>query len=523
MLQHLNRSDVLCRAEALHGAAPSAAATDLLMDQTSGLPLLLDEVLSTMGGAGVNPAAGAPRIPDGIVDRLRYVVDDLEPTTRELLHAVAAGATVSTAVLAALLAQEPARIRQRIDQARATGYLLGDGRVIPLVARVLLETEPLDRTSELQMELLGIHPALGHDVVPVARRLARADTRHPGAAAILAAAARRHAPTDPAAALTLCADAVLAGADPTDLAADHAEAAALSGQLDLALTAADPVLANPGSGPAARATEVAATVLARQGQFARAAELYTWLGIERTGGAAPLAALTLLAVGKPDLATDMFSSAAGHRRPTMLPSVKSLLTDGVRLSVSESTTQALSALSRAASMLEPVGSSALLPDTPAAIAAIISINAGEFGFAESTLRRALSGTTGGDRARVRHLLLLAWVAMMRGQLTPARSLAGQAAPAGGEIDPRDEFLLGALRVGIARRADNGPELSAAWHAAKEVVVRQDVDLFMIFALSELALAAHRCSERQWVTEHLRRSWTLLERLGSPLLWATPLH
>ncbi len=523
VLQHLNRSEVLCRAQELHGAPLSPAAADLLMDQTAGLPLLLDETLSTLVDAGVDPSLGAPRIPDGIVDRMRYVVDDLEPATRELLHAVAAGAAVSTAVLATLLDEEHPQIRQRIDQARATGYLLGDGRLIPLFARVLLETEPHDHTRELQLELLAIHPALGHDAVPVARRLARAGSRHPDAAALLAAAAHRELPTDPLEALTLCADAVLAGADATELAADRAEAAALSGQLDLALTTADPVLVDSSSVGAARATEVAATVLARQGQFARAAQLYSWLGVERADGVAPLAAFTLFAVGKPDLAADMLGSPVAQRRPNMLPGVKSLLTDGVRLSVSGSTTESLSALSRAASMLEPLGQWTLLPDTPAAIAAVISIHAGEFGFADSVLRRALAGTAGGDRARVRHRLLLAWVAMMRGQLNPARTLADEAASAGAGIDPRDEFLLNALRVGIARRSGNGAGLSATWHAAKEVVVRQDVDLFMIFALSEVALAAHRCGERQWVAEHLSQAWALLEGLGSPLLWATPLH
>lgn len=523
VLQHLNRDEVSRRAHALHSAPLSRTITDLLAHETGGLPLLLDEVVPALTDARMTDGRLVPALPEDLVDRLRFVVDDLEPTTRLLLHAVAAGATVETAVLAELLGLETAEAREGIDQARATGYLLGTGRLIPLFRRVLLDTEPIDRTRELQLELMGIHAGLGHDVVPLARSLARTGTRNTRAAAILRSAAGRQLQADPAAAATLYADAVRAGADPMDLAADHAEAAALSGQFDLALKLADPVLANPTGCSAAHATEVAATVMARQGQFARAAELYTWLGPERANGAAPLAAFTFLAIGQPEKATEMLGVRVEQARPTMISGVKSLLTDGVRLSIDGSTTEALSALARAESMLEPLGSCVLLTDTPAALAAVISVHAGEFAFGEGSLRRALSSNVGGCRGRVRHQLLLAWIAMVRGQLGHARSLACEAASQGAGMDERDEFLLGALQVGIARRSGEATELASSWRAVRAVVVRQGVDLFGISAVSELALAAHRCGELQWVADHVTQSWALLDALGGPALWSAPLH
>ena len=533
VLQHLTRGEVTRRAEALRGGPVRAELVDVLVEQTCGLPLLLDEVMAGLCDTdffstdlfaevpGALPAAAG--LPDGVVDRLAFVTDDLEPPTRLLMHAVAAGAGVDTAVLAALLGQDRAHTRQWIEQSRATGYLLGDGRLIPVFRRVLLHAEPIDRTTELQLDLVEIQAELGHDALPTARLLGRGGTRSARVAAILAGAARRQLHSDPATAAALFGEAVHAGADARELTVEHAAATALSGNLDLALQLADRMLTDSRPDRAAHATEVAATVLARQGQLPRAAELYSWLGADRVGAAAPLAALTLLAVGRPDDAAEMLAARVDRSGPTMLPCVSSMLADGVRLSVTGSTSEALTVLTRAASMLEALGPSVLLPDTPAALAALISIEAGEFEFADSTLRRAVSGNAGGRRARVRHLLLLGWIAMVRGRLADARTLAGDAVLAGDGLDPRDEFLLSALRVGISRRTGDRAELAASWQAARQVVARQDVDLFMVTALAELVLGAHRSGQTQWVADQLARSWALVDGFGAGSLWSTSLH
>ena len=530
VLQHLTRPELARRAEALHGGTVPEDLLALLADQTCGLPLLVDELLvdevpAALTGPDPVGAPDAGLFQDRTVDRLRFLLDDLEPAPRRLMHAVAAGAGLETRVLAALLRLDRSRVRDWIDQSRATGYLLSDGRLIPLFRRLLLAAEPADQTRELQLELLDLHAASSPDssgTVGVARLLATGGTRDTRVANILTATARRRLQDDPAAAAVLYAEARLAGAKDGEVAAEHAEAAARSGQLDLALQVVDPLLAEPAAERSTRAITVAATVLARQGQWARAADLYGWLGPDGICTAAPLAALTSWAIGRPDQAVTQLDARGLRPRPTMLDAVTSQMADGLRLSLADSTTEALAVLTRAATMLEPLGA-ALLPDTPTAVAALVCINVGEFDFADGTLRRALSGHCGGDRARGRHVLLLAWLAMVRGRLAEARAIIDQATPAGGVLDPRDEFLLSALHVGINRRAGDVAALTSAWRAGRHVIARQDVDLFMITALSELALGAHRCGQQQWITDHITRSWDLLEAVGDPLAWSTPLH
>jgi DNA-binding CsgD family transcriptional regulator len=532
VLHHLAPDELSRRAAALIGGPVPADLLAALADQTCGLPLLLDEVMGGLAGGGPHRTPGAGQLDfrrvdhldAHLVDGLRFVVDDLEPAPRRLMHAVAAGAGLETRLLAALFGEERARIREWVEQSRATGYLLGDGRLIPVFRGVLLATEPADHTRELQLELLDIHAASGADgagAVGVARALATGGTRDARVAGILTAAARRHLPDNPAAAAVLYAEGRLAGANGGEVAAEHAEAAALSGKLDLALQLVDPQLADPATDGATRAATVAATVLARQGHRARAAELYDWLGPQRIGAAAPLAAMTALVMGRPDDADALLDAAPLQPRLTMLDAVTSQLVEGLRLSLADASTEALAVLTRAATMLEPLGP-ALLPDTPTAVAALICINVGELDFADGMLRRALSQRGRGDRDRSRHLLLLAWLAMARGRPADARTVIDQVT-ADSVLDPRDELLLAALQVGIGRRAGDAAALTAAWRAARHVVARQDVDLFTITALSEVALGAHRLGQQQWIADHITRSWDLLAAVGDPLAWSTPLH
>ena len=53
-----------------------------------------------------------------------------------------------------------------------------------------------------------------------------------------------------------------------------------------------------------------------------------------------------------------------------------------------STTAALSQLVRASALLEPAGQALLLPDSPAALAALVGLHGGELALAESVLERA---------------------------------------------------------------------------------------------------------------------------------------
>src|SRR5215211_3978309 len=94
---------------------------------------------------------------------------------------------------------------------------------------------------------------------------------------------------------------------------------------------------------------------------------------------------------------------------------------------------------------------------------------------------------------------------------------------GGPLEPRDDLVLQALEVGLARRSSDLPALVRAWVRAREAVVRYPVDLFTLLPLGELVVAAARLDDGERLAPHVAAATALLERLGAPALWATPLH
>jgi DNA-binding CsgD family transcriptional regulator len=78
-------------------------------------------------------------------------------------------------------------------------------------------------------------------------------------------------------------------------------------------------------------------------------------------------------------------------------------------------------------------------------------------------------------------------------------------------------------MGIARRNSDLPALQRGFGHALEAVVRHPVDLFTLLPLGELAIAAARLGELSRLVPYLREARLLLDRLGNPALWATPLH
>src|SRR4029077_5701819 len=89
-------------------------------------------------------------------------------------------------------------------------------------------------------------------------------------------------------------------------------------------------------------------------------------------------------------------------------------------SVTGSPTAALSELTRAAALLESSHRAALLPDTPAALAALAAVQCGELDVAQSVLERAVRVRLGGRVMAVRHRLLLGWIALFPGGTGPGR-------------------------------------------------------------------------------------------------------
>jgi len=199
------------------------------------------------------------------------------------------------------------------------------------------------------------------------------------------------------------------------------------------------------------------------------------------------------------------------------------MAQGIHESVSGVATAALSQLVRASALLEPAGHGLLLPDSPAALAALVGLHGGELALAESVLDRAAVANLGGPLMAARHRLLQAWIAMARGRMTVARDNLVAAARTARVLEPRDWLFAVALEVGLARRNSDLATLRRTWSQACEAVMRHPVDLFTLLPLGEFAVAAARLRDQARLRPHLDEARTLLAALGNPPLWSTPLH
>ncbi|HEY2830825.1 MAG TPA: LuxR C-terminal-related transcriptional regulator [Sporichthyaceae bacterium] len=322
---------------------------------------------------------------------------------------------------------------------------------------------------------------------------------------------------DPARLAAMLADAVRSGTPLNRVAARLARAVALTGDRDGALRLADVAVGDPNAADRDLAVAVAAAVLSGRGMLSRAADLHRWFAAT-SGQQCPAAVPALLGTG--DLAGARAAAApVTSRIPTLGDGVESLVAAGLLDSITGPPTAALSKLTRAAGLLEPAARNTLLPDTPAALAAVVALNVGEFGVAESVLTRAVEVDLGGVFARTRHRVLQAWTAMQRGDLDRARGLL----LTDRQFEPREELTAAAIEVGIARREGDLGLLQQAWQRARQAIVRHPVDLYALHAVGELWVGAVRLSEEDWVAPHVAEMWALLDRLGSPPLWAAPMH
>lgn len=327
--------------------------------------------------------------------------------------------------------------------------------------------------------------------------------------------------TDPMRAADLYERAIEAGGDSCATAARRAQAAVAMGDLAGADRILDGIFDGDEVPDLARAIDVASCAWAQRGMLDRAAELYAWAGVERLGASAGLGAVAMAGVGDHEGVQAMAEAAGRVTSPASFPVMSRLMADGIRASIDDKTSAtALPMLVRASDLHTASGALMPLPETPAALAAIVAIHAGELEIADAVVTAALEGDQGGPLARPRLLLLRGWAAMLADQPVRAREAMEEAGP---DLLPRDLLLRAGLDAGVARRMDDLPALAAAWRRAREVVLHVPVDLFGLLPLSELVIDAARARESTWLRPHLERALALLHSLGGPPLWSLPLH
>lgn len=432
------------------------------------------------------------------------------PLPADLQHKVARGAVEDLDAL--------------LDRAEAAGLLMPDGTVAGPAQHALLAVTPAAKIHALQRELVTVFASAGQPLGILARELARGGLADPRVATELEQAADAALDHDPRLALQLYEEAVLAGARPLALAARRAQAAAGDGELDAAARIIDALLVSPDPQDVRRGVDVAASVWAQRGMLARAADVYNWLGTEGVGASAPLAAVAMIGTGDRKGAEAFFRPEAQQASPTLLAAALVQTGQGILASLGDKPQQGIAVLIHASDMLNSAGTALPLPETPAALAALLALHSGEPHLAETVCRAAVAAGQGGSAAQPRLLLLQAWAAMMQDKPEEARQAATEAAKINHwPLVPRDEFLSAALHVGLARRNGEVPELLRAWERAREAMLHTSVDLYSLLPWGELMIAASRLRETRRVVHYVDEAWKLLGRLGEPALWAVSLH
>ena len=532
VLGHLDRAAVADRVRELLSAPCPEPLTRLLFEQTGGLPVLLEQLVVGLRDSGqlgtevLSHLAPGTRldVPVGVQEQLRYVIEALPTAVRQVLFAATLGAGSDTETLTHLLKTDGSAINAALREAQATGLMTDDGEVVPLVGRLLLRLAPAAYTNRVCEMLAGLRLQRGGSMLPLGQALMKAGAQGPQVATALLAAGNEALGSTPELADKLFTAAGTAGTQAPSLLVCRADAAARSGRLDEALGLADEALSDEHAAERARALGITAAVLAHRGLLSRAAELYRVAG-SASGTGYPMVAVPVLAgigaIGeaRQALAADRQVESA----PTLLGGVESLMAHGIEATISGSPVTGLSQLTRAATLLESAGRTPLLPDTPAALAALVAMHAGEFGAAHSVLRRAMSAGLGGKTATTRHTLLLAFLATMRGHTRDAHALLGSAGVGRLALEPRDELFAAAAVMGLARRESDLAALRNGWSRAREALLRHPVDLYVLLPLGELAVAAARLCEQWWIEPHLDQAEVLLAELGQPVLWRVPLH
>lgn len=516
-LGFLGVREVAARAELLLGAALPTQLVTMIHRLSGGVPRCVDAALTAL--RDTPPTTASDRtVAAAIAACHTDVLGSMDPDLLCALALATTGTGLDATELDRILGLPGEGGRDLLERARACGLLQQSDVLLASVTEPLRSTLGGPRLSGLHLESLRVKRELGTLDLAAARAYAAAGVTDPGLSEYLCGQASL---ADPRLAAALYDEAVWAGADADAIALRRAEAAGLAGDLDTAARLADGLLERAADASAtelAAAVRIAASVAAHQGMLVRSADLYEWLGPQRTGTDGPVAEMVLLAAGRPEAASAVGGGAA-LAPPTSATAAESLLAQGLRQSLDSSTPVALNSLTRAVSLSANASRPRFLPDSGTALTALAAMHCGELGRAQSVLTRAAESDGDGVH-RDRHRLLTAWVSMLRGDLDSATGVV-DALPA--SLAPRDALFAAALRVGVARRTGDIGSLHQTWDAAGPVVAEHSVDLLSLLPLGELWLGAARLRETDRVAHLVEQARELLTRLGEPTLWGTPLH
>ncbi|MGV9194839.1 LuxR C-terminal-related transcriptional regulator [Microbacterium sp. MC2] len=323
---------------------------------------------------------------------------------------------------------------------------------------------------------------------------------------------------DPVRALALYREAWAGGAEPRGLGLRFAIAALGAGDLDTATSCFDRMLASPDPATVGDAVAAALAVWAARGTLAAGA-----------AGAADEAAASPIAHARLSLAM-LGTGTAPRPAPAPVDGAHDTLTVasealGAALDASLGTDVegAVDALVLASELYNATQSDFPLVEPPAVPAAAAALAIGALPVAAATLEAAVAAQQGGPWARPRLRLWQAWIAIQANRPDEAHAHLDRAKDCGAGLLPRDRLILAACEVALARRYEHTAEVMSVFRDARPHLLRRRFDLYLHPFLSEFMLAGVRVGAADAVDRHFRAAQALLEQLGSPPLWATPLH
>ncbi|WP_166741686.1 helix-turn-helix transcriptional regulator [Cumulibacter soli] len=516
----------------------SIAARERCLIASGSMPWVLSVVIEVLteladgregGVSEIERALAGTAVLPGLITRLSLELDRLADSPRALALALASGADASDLIGSGIVDLGSPRsggytAKQYDDDLadlRSGGMLDVHERLIPLVRTAVLHTAPAHRRRASRIELLGSRMDNGRDTADLAWELARQGVQDPRVVSALLRTGHNLLGADPrraAAAFALASDI---GAPAQQTLLPQVEALIATSQLDLALSLLErdrshiPHVSQPD------AAAINAALWLRLGYPERAADAVHSLGADGAARLGGIGAVAVTAAGQ--LPTRLMASEVDKvpQSPARLAIeamgtaiVDSLKHDSVAIS------RSLSSLVRASETLSATGSTALLPDSPAALAALIAIHTGQRETAIAVLNRAIEAHHPNAELLPRLRLLRGWAALLDGDVLTAVEMNDLSA---GELAARDELLSAALTIAIAHRADDAPALRRTWPRARAALMRVSIGLFDILALGELVIAAERLREDDAVAGSLADGLSVLQRLGDPPVWGTLLH
>ncbi|WP_194420291.1 LuxR C-terminal-related transcriptional regulator [Microbacterium abyssi] len=508
VLGHVGRSDVLPHLDA-HGVVMRDSCVQHILDVTGGVTWLVAEALARHDELDCADDDAHDELHRALQETVLHRLDTVSPDHHDAVEAMC--------VKSARRTTSDEAADDAVLCGYAEGLLLRSGRPVPLVLSAVSASLPIRRLAELTGTLAAAQSAGDAD-----DRDFRALAEEIGTDAVADALVKqgdRMLDADPARAEEAYREALLCGADASVLAARRARAAWARGDLDTAIAIADDPASGTPTADGDLLTDVSAGVWAARGMMAQAGAVYRArppVGDE----SAALASIAAFGVGS----TAVTERRAGGAAPSTLSVSMDLLRRGLDASLAGGSPEVVLAdLVRAAEMYTSSRASSAVPELPAVIAAVIALNLGATATARTVIDDAIHGEHGGPWAAPRLLLWRAWVAVQCARPAEARADLARAHGLAPDMPARDALLAKAVRVAIARRYEDASGADEAWRQARGVVLRAEIDLYLLHPLSELISAATRAGDAGRIKAHFARAIEITAQLGDPPLWIAHLR